>query len=206
MKYLQFIILITFSMDINAQTKAKQSLNYLYLSSGSSLASTGDISGFFVSVGLQKSKNNWTHSFELSTTIHDGFNGLYFQLPNGQINDGSIRFSTGGIQLEGLSALNLFQGNKSNLSFGLGLVLRYQSTSRYDQYEVQYPALTGLSYPVIIFFNEEPMRTFAAAPIARFFYDYKISKKLLLGVSTSFQVDTNGDNFLNSGLKIGYQL
>ncbi len=201
-------LFIFLSSGLLAQNNAnKKSDIYLSVSSGMSFATTGDIPGFYLSTGIQKNNKRWTHSFELSTSIHDGFDGLFYQLsPTSPLYDGSIRYSTAGVQLSAISSLAILKNQKNNFGFGLGVVLRYQSTSLYDMYETQYPAYTGLSYPVIIFRHREPMRTFAVAPITQLFYQYAVSKKWLLGLNVSFQVDTNGDNFFNRGLKLGYKL
>jgi hypothetical protein len=206
MKKIVIVVLMFISLDIQAQNEIKDSSNFIFISSGLSLASTGDLSGFHVLIGFQKRKKKWSYILELATTIHDGFNSLFYQLPSGNLNDGSIRFTTAGIQIAGISFLNLFKNNKSTVDFGFGGLLRYQTSSRYDMYEIQYPGLTGLSYPVIVFYNTEKMRTFAIGSIAKLSYHFNLSKKLIFGINSSFQIDTNGDNFLNTGLKFGCRL
>jgi hypothetical protein len=206
------IIIIVFcicllTLKVNSQENKKQSKIFLSSSIGNSFASTGDFNGLFVLVGLSKERKKTTLAVDVITTLHNGYNPLFFSTyPGGPVNDGSIRYSTGGVQVSFSWLYHLLNFDKHKLKLGFGAGVRYQSSSYYDSYQILYPALTGLDFPVVVFSNREPMRTISALPMLQLNYEIKLSKKINIGALGSFQIDTNGDNFLNYGVKFGYQL
>lgn len=198
--------LFTFSfITITAFSQTSKNHN-VFISSGTSFAGTGDLRGFYFTIGGEKKIKRWNFNINATTTIHDGQDDLYYQVNNsGPVNDGSIRFSTAGLQLAGIGGFSFTKSSKHNLQFGLGPVFRYQSSSYHDQYAIYYPAATQLPVPVVVFTNRFPLRTFAIGGIAKLGYDYTIKNKWVVGINTTFQTDSNGDNFFNKGLQFGYK-
>ncbi len=176
------------------------------LSGGPSLASSGDMNGLYVSTTLSKRINKWSYAIELSSTVHDKQNEILYKAPDGSLNDASVRSTTSGIQLNSLVGYSVIKDEKDDLTLALGAAIRYQTTSVYDDYFVLYPSITGLNYPVVLFNNSSPMRSFAIGPVLKGSYTYSISPKLGVALMAAFQFDTHGDNFFNRGLSITYKL
>jgi len=63
--------------------------------------------------------------------------------------------------------------------------------------------LTGLSYPVVVFENSTPQRTFAVGGTTQFKYSYSTKKNVSFGMLAGFQFDSNGDNISHLSLTIG---
>ncbi len=174
------------------------------LLAGRSFNGTGDINGFGFSVGYEKyfkKKVNWSAS--IGSTIHDGQFPILYEYPEGNRVDGSIRYTTAGFQ--GIYALgyNFLKSNTNEFTIELGALLRYQSTSYYDNVVVLYPALTNLPYPVVLFRNRAPQKTFAVGAAPQISYNYSLSKKIRIGIAVSYQFDTNGDNIAQISLLVG---
>jgi hypothetical protein len=136
-------------------------------------------------------------------TIHDGFIPNYFTSPNGTEIDGSIRYTTAGVQATNHIGYSVIKRNDNQLELRAGALLRYQSSSYYDIVSINYPAGTGLPIPVIVFIHENPQRTFAIGGSAQIFYNYSITPKILLGALAGLQTDTNGDTITQLSLSIG---
>lgn len=200
-----YCIIISFLLFSLTNVKAQKS-NQLYLTSGTSLAGTGDIRGFYIGTGLQHVNKRWHVYYELSTTIHDGSNPLFFETTNGDLIDASIRYNTTGIQASSIFAYNFLKSKIHVLNAGAGPLIRYQSSSYYDAYTIVYPIASGFQYPFVIFDNTSPMRTIAIGANIQTSYQYNFYKKFSLGLRTNFQFDTNGDIFFNKGLSLGYKL
>ncbi len=198
---------ILFSNTSTAQLEKPSTSNwYINASTGKSIASTGDMRGMFFSVGLMKEKRKLTYMFDILTTLHDGKDNLFFTGYRPGVHDGSVRYSTGGIQVTCNLLWHIINTDKHKFKGGIGGGIRYQSSSMHDGYAIFYPGATGLNFPVIVMDNREPMRTISVLPMVQFNYQYKINSKWVIGAMSSFQIDTNGDNFLNYGIKAGYQI
>lgn len=189
-----------------SQTAPKQGQPiFLYANANRAFASTGDNYGLSVAIGVEKqTKKRGSITLEMLTTIHDDERGLFFEYPpGGPVNNGSIRTTTAGVQLAGMLGHALVKTNHWNLIAKLGALVRYQSTSIPDSYEIQYPAMTNLPYPVIVFDHWEPMRTYAVGGIGKLALRYNFNSNLSIEASSAFQADSNGDNFAHYGLSIG---
>lgn len=205
MKNLLLLIVLNISVvSLSGQSLQNANRKTFYLSSGNSLSGSGDINGFYIQLGLQKKVNRWNYSISQSTTIHDGTYPIFFQTPSGADIDGSIKHSVTGIEVIPMVGYSLISTRLHDFQLSIGAILRYQSSGDNDSYVLLYPAATGLPIPVLYFTNDAPLRTFAIGPIVQASYDLRLSKRLKIGASWSFQFDTNGDNLTNYGLRIGY--
>lgn len=171
---------------------------------GFSKNGTGDVWGPIFSSKYGKYLKPRLHwDILLTGTIHDGSDPLYFKDLDGRPNDGSIRWVTGGVQVESHLGYALLRNTHHELLVQIGGLVRYQSTSIYDHYEILFPAATNLKFPVIVIDNRGPMRTIAIGASGQIQYNYIIKKIFSLGVLTGLQVDTNGDIIIPMMLSIG---
>jgi hypothetical protein len=76
------------------------------------------------------------------------------------------------------------------LFFKIGPVIRYQSSLYWDVLNVLYQPLTGLPYPVVVFENSTPRKTFAIGVSPMIGYAFHIGKGFNLGIVGGFQFDT----------------
>lgn len=174
------------------------------LIAGRSVHGSGDSRGLNFSVEYSKyfkKKLNWSAS--IGGTIHDGVFPVFYEYPTGVQNDGSIKYTTAGLQVMTHLGYNFFKSDNNELLFRLGSVLRYQSSSYWDEVAVLYPPLTNLPYPVVVFRNTTPQRTFAIGGTTQLKYSYTTKHKISLGILAGFQFDTNGDNISHLSLTIG---
>jgi hypothetical protein len=200
------LIIVAF-MTLLVNIVAGQESKQLQLVLGRSLNGTGDIRGYGFSVEYSKifkKKFDWTAT--IGTNFHDGSFPIFFEYPIGNPIDGSVRYTTAGIQTAYLIGYNFLKPTTSSLKLKIGGLLRYQSTSYYDDVTVIYPVLTGLPYPVIVFRNSNPQKTMSAGLITNISYSYKINKKINIGIVGSYQFDTNGDNISQVSISIGRYL
>lgn len=177
---------------------------FIGLNIGKSKHGSGDIQGVAFNTVYSKSfhkKLSWVATF--GGTLHDDSKELIFTDPNGNIVDGSIRYTTGGIQSTFGVNYSFIQTKRNEVYLGLNSLFRYQSTSYYDVITVLYPIITGLSIPVIYFENLTPARTFAVGGTIRLGYNYTNKKNILFGIFGDFQMDTNGDVLSQLALTVG---
>lgn len=198
MKAMFFLSTLLLSIHIFCQEKK------IELQAGRSFNGTGDIRGVGLSLEYSKTikkKFDWTVS--IGSNIHDGSFPILFEYTSGNMVDGSVRYTTAGMQAAYSLGYSFIKTGGSDLRLKIGGLLRFQSTSYYDDVTVLYPTLTGLSYPVIVFRNSNPQRTVSAGLITQFGYKVNVNKKICVGVVGSFQFDTNGDNISQLMLSLG---
>jgi len=186
-----------------SQDTTFQAKNFLQLSGGVSKHGTGDLKGIFFSTEYGRyfrPKLSW--SISLSSSIHDGSEPLYFTAGGQQI-DGSLRYTVGGIQLGGNFGYSFLKKYNHEILAKTGIFFRYQSSSLPDQYEIAYPAATGLPYPVIIYSHSTPQRTYAIGGSLQVQYSYTINEKVFIGSVLGFQADSKGDNISHISLTSG---
>lgn len=87
-----------------------------------------------------------------------------------------------------------------------GPLLRYQSSSYFDEINVLYPAATGLPTPVIAIINNSPQKTFSLGGIGQLYYNYTIKNNVFVGLSAAMQIDTNGDLINRLAVSFGLRL
>jgi hypothetical protein len=189
-----------------AQDKLPAKRHSIQLDIGMSRHGTGDMRGLFLNSEYKKYfLKKLSISFGISATIHDGVSPLFFTDSNGNCTDASYRYSSGGLQLTGKFGLNLYRSKWSELGLQIGGLLRYQTSSYYDELIVLFPALPGFPMPVTIIINNSPQRTFSIGCIGQLFYNYSLTEKLFIGILTGLQLDTNGDTITQLGLSCGFK-
>lgn len=202
MKKLILLLLLITSFSLFSQTKLpKQQFEII---AGRSTHGTGDLRGLIFISEYSKyftKKLSWTAA--LGGTIHDGSLPLFFNDPGSQSIDGSIRYTTAGVQTAGYLGYSFIRTNRHEVQVRAGALLRYQSSSYYNEVSVLYPLATGLAIPVNYFVNTTPQRTFAFGGSSELLYSYTFKKEISLGVLAGLQTDTNGDTITQTALTIG---
>jgi hypothetical protein len=204
MKIFLLITLLTITHFLNAQIILPDKKLELLMSQ--SIHGTGDIPGFnFATEYGERFKKRLSWTVGIGGTIHDGSDTLFFNDPDGNTIDGSIRYTTAGVQTTGDIGYSFIRNKHHDFKLKLGALLRYQSSSYYDIVSTYYPAGTGLPFPVVVFQNKTPQKTFAFGGSGHFQYNYSVSNKLVIGVVAGLQTDTNGDTIRQLGFTMGRQ-
>jgi hypothetical protein len=206
MKYvLTFCLLLISCLSFSQKNDNFLGERQLNFSIGRSKHGTGDMRGLIFNTEYSKRfKNRLSWIAGIGGTIHDGVRPLFFTYPDGSEIDGSIRYTTAGLQGKSQIGYSLIKTNTLELQIRAGALLRYQTSSYYDGVSILYPAAgTGVPFPVIYFTNISPQRTFTVGGNAEIFYNYSITPKILIGVLAGLQTDTNGDTITQLSLSIG---
>jgi hypothetical protein len=202
-KNIFILIIACLSYSLAAQELPKRMANF---NIGTTMHGTGDIIGVSLNFG-------YAHYFtkrisgiaEFGFSIHDGSSPLFYEFPEGNLVDGSILYTTAGIQTNLGVAYSFIRTRRHELQTKLSSLFRYQSTSIYDGLSIYYPAGTGLPFPVVTFENNYPPRTFAVGAALGLGYNYSFGEKYSLGLLGNFQIDTNGDTIMGFFLTTGYR-
>lgn len=170
---------------------------------GRSLHSTGDMQGLsFATEYKSYFKKRLTWAVAIGGTIHDGFEPVFYSQSGRQV-DGSIRYTAAGFQLSGHLGFNFIKTIKHELQLRAGPLLRYQSSSYFDELQIIYPVGTGLPMPVNSFINRTPQKTYAVGGSLQLLYNYTFNNTINIGFLGGFQADTNGDNISQLSLTLG---
>lgn len=203
--FLFIFLLIVAKVSFSQKNKAPNFEHLLNISTGSSFHGSGDMRGVIINTEYSKNlKKRIGLSFSLGSTLHDGTYPLFFVSPSGENIDGSIRYTTGGLQFASHLGYDLIKTNNHQFQLRVGGLFRYQSSSYFDDLSIFYPAgETGLPVPAIVFNNTTPQRTFAVGASAQLFYNYTINDKFAIGLLAGFQTDSNGDVIRQSCISVG---
>ncbi|GLU51022.1 hypothetical protein Dfri01_04830 [Dyadobacter frigoris] len=166
----------------------------LKLNIGRGKLGTGDIQGLMLGVEYERyfqKRLSW--STELGMTIHDGSDLLLVTEASGEVHDLSYRYTTAGAQLVGKIGYYFLRTKNWDMGVRIGGLFRYQSSSVPDDVTMLFPIATGLPVPIFINENTSPQRTYSVGGISQLFVSYTIKQKILLGLTTGLQLDTNGD-------------
>jgi hypothetical protein len=178
--------------------------NQIQISIGPSFHGTGDLLGFNYGIEYGKTiKKKFSWYISSTGSIHDGFSENIYEYPAGRRVDGSYRFTTAGIQIGYHISYSLIKSKKNDLYLRLGGIIRYQSSSYYDELSIYYPPATGLPFPVTEIVNKTPQRTLAIGATPQIAYTFTTKKKICFGFITGFQLDTNGDVISNLSFTMG---
>jgi len=121
--FLISFLFFSFNSFSQVTTPKKQ----IELIAGQSVHGSGDSRGLSFSVEYSKYfKKKLNCSASIGGTIHDGFFPVFYEYPTGVQNDGSIKYTTAGLQVLTHFGYNFLKSTKSELLFRLGSVLRYQ--------------------------------------------------------------------------------
>jgi hypothetical protein len=181
-KYLLLIAILISSQICHAQNEQLQIII------GRSLHGTGDMRGFGLSFGYSKyfkKRFSWTAS--IGSTIHDGLvYRINYEYPVRVWNDGSLKSTTAGLQGIFSIGYSFLKSHQHEMCFKIGGLVRYQSSSYYDQVQVLYPGITGLPYPVLLIKNSSPQKTLSVGLMPELSYNYSLSKKINIGLAGAY--------------------
>ncbi len=202
------LFLFMMGFDAAAQTSdAPFSRKFISLSGGRSTHGTGDMIGVSqrVTYGQYFRKRLFWFS-AIGADIHDGKELSITTQPDGSTLDHSFRYTSGAIQLTGGVGWSFLSTNKSEFGVKVGGVLRYQSSSYFDQLAVIFDPQKIGPYPATFILNTSPQRTYSVGIGPEAFYQRTIFRSIFGGLSAGFQVDSNGDVLTNISLSVGKRI
>ena len=194
-----------FSLALHAQVASVENNTSLYFNFGRSFNGTGDISGFQYGFIFSKPlgrKTFWSAGFE--GTLHDDEIINYF-FDDGQGNnfEGKSRFVTSGLQLVACFGYNFIKNRNHAFGLSTGPIVRYQSSSIPDVTRIFFPVITDLPFPVKVTEFTGSFRTISLGAVLKLNYYYTFKNSCLLGLTSGFQTDTNGDTISYISLGFG---
>lgn len=208
MKTLIGILLCSICVEATAQTANPTFSNkFISLSAGRSTHGTGDMTGVSqrVTYGQYFRKKLFWFS-AVGADIHDGKVLITTTQDEGTVLDHSYRYTSGAIQITGGAGWSILRTSKSELGARVSGILRYQSSSYFDQLAVTYDPQKIGPYPATIILHTSPQRTCAVGVGPEALYQQNIFQSVFAGLSAGFQVDTNGDVLTNISLSIGKRI
>jgi hypothetical protein len=178
---------------------------FVSLTGGMSTHGTGDMKGIAQKISFNKYfKKRLLWSISVGASIHDGSNPSTTTQPDGTVLDHSFRYTSGAIQISGGAGYSLIRAKKSELGLKIDGILRYQSSSYFDNLLIVFdPERTGIPYPATYIINTTPQRTYSVGVAPEIFYNHSVSRSIFAGISAGLQADTNGDILTNISLSIG---
>ncbi len=208
MQIVKFLFLFLFIYtSVNAQKNIQDLKKSVQLDIGFGKHGTGDINGLNINSEYKRFfSKNLSISFGLGATLHDGAFPILYSDGNGNLIDASYRYTTGGIQLTSKVGISFIKSTINDFGLQVGPILRYQSSSYFDEINVLYPAATGLPMPVIAIINKSPQKTLSVGGISQFYYNYTIKSNVFVGLSAAIQIDTNGDLINQLAVSCGLRL
>ncbi|MDR6806836.1 hypothetical protein J2Y45_004028 [Dyadobacter sp. BE34] len=208
MKTFISILICSVCIEAAAQT-ANPALNskFISLTGGRSTHGTGDMIGVSqrVTYGQYFRKKLFWFS-AVGADIHDGKVLSMTTRDDGTVLDHSYRYTSGAIQITGGVGWSILRTTKSELGVKVSGILRYQSSSYFDYLAITYDPQKIGPYPATFILHTSPQRTYAVGVGPEMFYQQSIFKSIFAGLSTGFQVDTNGDVLTNISLSIGKRI
>lgn len=208
MQIVKFLFLFLFIYtSVNAQKNIQDLKKSVQLDIGFGKHGTGDKNGLNINSEYKRFfSKNLSISFGLGATLHDGAFPILYSDGNGNLIDASYRYTTGGIQLTSKVGISFIKSTINDFGLQVGPILRYQSSSYFDEINVLYPAATGLPMPVIAIINKSPQKTLSVGGISQFYYNYTIKSNVFVGLSAAIQIDTNGDLINQLAVSCGLRL
>lgn len=187
-------LIIICTILLTSSLSAQNKKNSLQIEIGKSTHGTSDAKGIAINSEYNHYfSQQWSYTIGLGATINDGEYGIMYVAQNGDIVDSSYRYDTSGIQLSGKLGWSFIRTKKNDLGLRLGSVIRYQTSSYFDELSVYYQLYPNQPVPLITLVNTNPQRTLAIGGILQLYYNYDISSKIYIGTSTCLQTDSNGD-------------
>jgi hypothetical protein len=207
MKYTLLLLTVLLSVSSPAQTSTTKLPEYFQLATGISKHGTGDMSGYAIAIDYKRYLRQRTSiSIGLATTIHDGVSLLLYTDPNNNPVDGSFRYGSSGIQLSARAGYSFVRSKRHTLEIQIGALVRYQTSSTYDERSTFFPALTGYPVPLSYLVHLEKQQIVSLGGIGAFQYQYHFASGDHIGFRSSLQTDTNGDVISMVSLLFGYRL
>ncbi|MEO6547944.1 MAG: hypothetical protein ABIN94_08080 [Ferruginibacter sp.] len=201
MKTFLALFLLTLSNPVFSQQTPESKIQIVV---GRGTHSTGDMTGLSFATEYEhylKKRLSW--SVALGGTIHDGFEPMLFKDQSGGTIDNSIRYTTAGLQIASHLGYDFVRTTHHEVQLRAGGLLRYQSSSYFDELQIIYPIATGLPMPVNYFVNKTPQRTYAVGASCQLLYNYTFENRISIGFLGGFQIDSNGDNISQLSFTLG---
>ena len=193
MKIHLLVVILLFSCAVTAQTGLPKHL--INVSGGYSKTGTGDLNGYILSAAYQQyltKRISWSAGF--GGTLHDGAEPVFYIHPyTGKLVDGSVRYTTGGLQGFGHAGYSLVRSGRHEIQLRAGVVVRLQSTSLFDVLSITPAQVSGLPMPVVDFINNSRQQTISGGYSAQVVYNFTVQQKTTFGFLAGFQNDTGGD-------------
>ena len=197
------VAFLLFSFSLSAQDGLPK--HFVNVSGGFSKHGTGDLYGYILSAEYQRyitNKISW--SAGIGGTIHDGAQPIFYLHPyTGKLVDGSVRYTTGGLQGFGHAGYSFVRSKRHEFQVRAGVVARLQSTSLYDVLSITSTQISGLPMPVVDFINTSNQQTISAGYGAQVLYNFTIQQKTTIGLRAGFQNDTEGDQIAQLSFSVG---
>ncbi|WP_148229701.1 hypothetical protein [Cellulophaga algicola] len=202
MRYNSLILFLMLSFYTSAQNPLSSSTD---IALGRSIHGTGDLAGYYLGFQFDTPITSILYwSLGIEATLNDAPDlPLFYEEPNGNIQNGTLHFVTNGLQLIGGVGFKFINSEKHILGVSLNPLFRYQATSISDRIGTIYPAGTGLPVPVRVIESETPYRTYSVGASLKLKYQYQLNEKWQMGLMGGVQSDTNGDTIFYYGLQIG---
>ncbi len=206
-KFIVVLSIFFFSNNSFAQDKKTDNPVSIIAEFGLNKHGTGDQTGFLYGLRVQKpisKRFEIIASFEAN--LNDSENSPFIgEDLNGNTFDGTLHDVLAGFQFNAGIGFNLINLNRSKFGINPSVFGRYQANSTLSS-NIDYPIITGYPVPIRSLIRDEPGRTYAVGGSIRLYYHYKISDKLLLGISPGFQTDSQDDTMLFTTLMLGLNL
>ena len=200
MKKIILILLLNYSPFLKLLAQNNLTYNFVF---GRNFLGTGDTKG--LTSGFEIQKNNYERKIKFGVlflyTLNDGSASYPYEYPAGNNQNLEIRYTIAGIQIS--PTIGILPFKNKNILFQINPLLRYQSSSYWDDLTILYPTITGLNYPVAYINNQKKLRTISFGVMPKISLYKNITEKLSLGVFSSFQFDSEADNIFNFGISIG---
>ena len=159
--------------------------NKVNFAAGSSMHGTGDLKGIIVSLTYEHElAKRFNFANALTTTINSGKD--YWAGTN------AFHYTTAGIQLNPFVQFHIVANRDQKLSFGLGGLLRFQSTSLPSAYGY-YDEPNRFPEPFYAFRYYGKTNTFCPGYTMSLTFRNRVASKYFVGIRAGFQNDTNGD-------------
>lgn len=201
-RWLPFVLFLFSAQVLFAQRHLAS--RSVWINGERSLHGSGDLSGILFSVGYGKYiRKRWEVSGAATTTIHNGSYPLIVTDNGMEPMDASFRYTTAGLQAEGLVGFAPIRNRHHEFKLAAGPLVRYQSSSYPDEYGITYPIVTNYPEPVFTFRNLEKQNMITAGYKVALSYAYTFRNRLFTGLKINFQNDTNGDVITGYGLVLG---
>lgn len=194
---------LLFFSSVSAQTKIPN--RAIQLTGGYAKHGSGDYNGAsFGAEYIRYQTRRFSLNYNFRSSINHGKDRIIIEDNNtGTTRDGSIRFTTAGVQAGVNGGFSFIRTAKHELLTSLGVFARYQSASNgTDGYRLYYPNMTGVPAILVEYRNETPQETFAVGGLFQLQYNYTINNRISLGLAGGFQTDTNSDAILQGGITI----
>ncbi len=192
-----------FCSSVSAQTNLPG--RAIQLTGGYARHGSGDYNGIsFGAEYIRYPARRFSLNYNFRASINHGKDEIIIEDNNtGITKDGSIRFTTAGVQAGVNAGFSFIRTAKHELLTSLGLFARYQSASNgTDGYRLYYPNTTGVPAVLVEYMNRTPQETASVGGIFQLQYNYTINNRISIGLLGGFQTDSNSDAIIQGGITI----